>query len=82
MITEFLLNIIFALVSGMFELLPDISWNVSSSVFSYFLNVVSIAGYLFPYQTVVAITSLIVDFTIVRIILSIPKAIWDLFPLV
>ena len=82
MITEFFINIIFSLVTGMLGLLPDVTWSVDTSAFSYFLDIVRIAGYMLPIDTVIAIIALIVDFTIVRIILAIPRAIWDLFPLV
>lgn len=82
MISEFFLNIIFGLVSGMLEILPDISWSVDTSAFSYFLDIVRVAGYMLPMDTVVAIIALIVDLTIIRIVIAIPKAIWDLLPLV
>ena len=82
MISEFFLNIIFGLVSGMLEILPDVSWTVETSAFSYFLDIVRVAGYMLPIDTVIAIVAIIIDLTIIRIVIAIPKAIWDLLPLV
>ena len=82
MITEFFLNIVFTLVSGMLEILPEISWSVDTSAFTFFLNIIRIVGYMFPVDTVIAIIALIFDLTLIRIFIAIPKAIWDLLPLV
>lgn len=82
MISEFFLNIIFSLVSGMLNLLPDISWSVETSSFTFFLDIIRIAGYMLPIDTVISIVAIIVDLTLIRIAIAIPKAIWDLLPLV
>ena len=80
MISEFFLNIIFKFLSGMLNLRPDVSWSVDTTAFSYFLDIVRIVGYLVPAQTVYAIITLIVAFTVFRIIISLIKTIWDLLP--
>ena len=80
MISEFFLNIIFKFLSGMLNLLPDVSWSVDTTAFSYFLDIVRIVGYLVPAQTVYAIITLMVAFTVFRIIISLIKTIWDLLP--
>lgn len=82
MISEFFLNIVFNIVSGMFALLPDFSWNVDSSVFSHIMDILKFAGYIFPWSTVVAIAGLIVSISIFRIVVSAIKTLWDLLPLV
>ena len=82
MISEFFLNIIFGIVSGMLEVLPDITWSVDTSAFSYFIGILQVAGYMLPMGAVGAICSLIVVFTIVRIIIAVIKTLWDLLPLV
>lgn len=82
MISEFFLNIIFACVSGMLEILPDLEWSVDTSAFGYFLDTVRVVSYMLPMGTVTAIVALIVDLTIIRIVIAIPKAIWGLLPLV
>ena len=80
MITEFFLNIVFSIVSGFFSLLPDFSWSVESSAFSYMMSIFQVAGYMFPWGTVVAIVGLIVGLSIFRIVIAFIKSIWDLLP--
>ena len=82
MISEFFLNIIFGIVSGMLEVLPDITWSVDTSAFSYFIGILQVAGYMLPMGAVGAICALIVAFTIVRIVIAVIKTVWDLLPLV
>lgn len=82
MISEFFLNIVFGLVSGMLELLPDISWSVETSAFEFLLSFLRCAAYLLPWGTVLAILGLIVSFSVFRVIIAIIKAVWDLLPLV
>ena len=82
MIGEFFLNIIFALVSGFLSLMPDFTWSVDTSAFEYFLTILKIAGYVFPWSTVIAIAGLIIGLSIFRIVIAFIKAIWDLLPLV
>lgn len=82
MISEFFINIIFNIVTGLFSLLPDVTWNVESTAFTYFLDILKIAGYMLPMDTVAAIAGLIVALTTFRIIISIVRTIWDLLPLV
>ena len=82
MISEFMLNILFNLVSGMLSILPDISWNVDLSVLQPFFDIISVACYLLPMPTVVAIVTLVLALTMFRIIISIVKTVWDLLPIV
>ena len=82
MISEFFLNIVFGITSGLFSLLPDFSWNVDTSAFSYLLSVLKIAGYMFPWHTVLAIIGLIFSIGLFRIVISVIKTLWDLLPLV
>ena len=55
MITEFLLNVVFNIASGFFAMLPDFSWDVDSSAFTYFLSILQVAGYMFPWHHVAKI---------------------------
>ena len=80
MISEFFLNIIFNIVSGFFSLMPEFEWSVETSAFSYFLSILKVAGYMFPWGTVVAICGLIVGLSIFRVVIAFIKAIWDLLP--
>ena len=80
MIGEFFLNIIFGLVTGFFSLMPDITWSVDTSAFTYFLSILKVAGYMFPWSTVVAIAGLVLGLSIFRVVIAFIKAIWDLLP--
>lgn len=80
MITEGVMNVFFSMLSGLFTLLPDISWDVNQGVFTSFLEVIRFACYLLPMGTVVAILGLIVSFTMFRVIVSLIKTIWGLLP--
>ena len=82
MVSEFFLNIIFTLVSGFFSLMPDFTWSVDTSAFSYFMTILQVAGYVFPWSTVVAIAGLVVGLSIFRVVIAFIKTIWDLLPLV
>ena len=80
MITEGLLTVIFGIVSGFFSLLPDITWSVETSAFSYFMSILQITGYMFPWGTVVVIATLIFNLSIFRIVIAFIRAVWDLLP--
>ena len=80
MIGEFFLNIVFGFVSGVFELLPDIAWTVDTSAFGYFSDILKVAGYMFPWGTVVAIAMLIFGLGLFRLVISFIKTIWQLLP--
>lgn len=82
MICEFMLNIVFNLVTGALNLLPDVSWSVDTSAFQYLLSFIRCVAYLLPWNTVLSILSLIVILSVFRIIIAIVKAVWDLLPLV
>lgn len=80
MISEFLLNVVFGISHGALSLLPDISLDVNSSAFEYFLAIVRSACYLLPMGTVRAIISTIVLLSIFRIVIATVKTVWDLLP--
>lgn len=80
MIGEFFLDIVFGIVSGIFDLLPDFSWSVETTAFEYFMDILSLVGYIFPWNTVVAIATLIFGFSVFRIVIAVIKSIWDLLP--
>ena len=80
MISEFLLNIVFGIASGALSLAPDITWNVDTSAFSYVRDIIAVVGYLLPMDTVVAIVSLIIGFTVFRFVIALIRTVWDLLP--
>lgn len=82
MVSEFLLDIVFNIVSGMFGLLPDLSWSVDTSAFDYLTSFIACIAYLLPWDTVQAIVALIFTITVIRIVIAGIKVLWDILPLV
>ena len=82
MISEFLLNIVFGIVSGMLLFLPDISWSVDSAALNTFLDYVRVGSYLLPMDTVGTIVGLVCSIIAFRVIISLIKTIWELLPIV
>ena len=82
MISEFFINIIFGIVTGLMSLLPDIQWSVDTTAFQYFLDVIKVVGYLLPADAVMTVVGLIIDLTILRFVVALIKTLWDLLPLV
>lgn len=80
MISEFFLNIVFGLVSGFFNLMPDITWSVETTAFQYFLDILRFAGYMFPWGTVTAICSIIFSISIFRVVVAAIKSLWGILP--
>lgn len=80
MIAEFLLNIIFNIVTGLFSLLPDFSWTVETSAFQYLFSFIQTVGYLLPWNTVGAIITLVIGIISIRCVIAIIIAIWELLP--
>lgn len=82
MISEFFLNIIFNLVHGLLNSLPEWSFTLNPEAVEVFLRWVNVATFLFPMDTVILIFSLVVWFGFFRIIIATIKTIWDILPLV
>lgn len=82
MISEFLINIVFRIVEGALSILPAFDWNVKASFFQSFLDMLRLACYLLPMQTITAIITLIVFFMNFRLVISLLRTIWEILPLV
>lgn len=82
MISEFIIDILFSILSGLLSILPDISWSVDVSRFSTFFQIIGVAGYLLPMDTIITLVGLVMAITLFRIVISIVKTIWDLLPIV
>ena len=81
MISEFLLDIVFGIVSGLLKMLPDITWNVETSAFAYIIDIIRVVAYMLPWGTVTTIVGLIIAFTIFKFWISVIRTIWDLLPI-
>lgn len=82
MIVESILGIVFSLVEQIMSFLPNITWDVDTGAFSYFLDVVQVVCYLFPMNTVGRIFGIIVSLMGFRIIVTLIKTLWDILPIV
>ena len=79
MIGEFVLDIVFNIVSSFFAFVP-VEWTVDTSVFEFAGDVLAVIAYLLPWEHVVAIVSLIFAVTLFRCAVSLGVTIWDLLP--
>lgn len=87
MIGEFLLNIIFTIVTGILDSFSmfgifDIAWDVGSAKWSTFFDIVRSICYFLPVDTISTIVGLIVSFAIFRVVIRLIITIWDLLPIV
>ena len=82
MISEFILNIVFNIVEGVFSILPVFEWNVQGAFFQGALDMMRLAGYVLPMGTITAIIVIINTLLLIRIGVSLIKTIWELLPLV
>ena len=82
MISEFILNIVFNIVEGVFSILPAFDWNVEGAFFQGALDMLRLAGYVLPMGTIAAIITIINALLLIRIGVSLIKTIWELLPLV
>lgn len=82
MISEFVLNIVFNILSTMLALLPDVNWTVDVGSMDSFMDYISLAAYFFPLDTLVSIFAIIIGIHVFRIVVSLIKTIWELLPLV
>ena len=80
MIVESIFNMLFSALDVLFALLPTVEWNVQSSFFTAFLDVLSVACYFLPMGTVTTILELIVIINTFKIFVSLIKTVWQLIP--
>lgn len=82
MVVKFGIDLFFGLLSGIFSVLPDITWSLDTTAFQAFIGTLNVAMYLLPMRTVVMMVSIIIWITVFRIVVSLIKTLWDLLPLV
>ena len=82
MISEFFLNIIFQIVTWLFSFLPNIAWNTRSASFQGIMDIIRVAGYMLPLNTIGTIAGVIVSITVFKIVITIIRTIWDILPIV
>ncbi len=82
MITEKLIDILFAVTSGLFSILPDVSWDVNTSAFEYLRSVLEMVCYLIPLGTVKTLIALIISIAVFRAMVALFWVIRDLLPFI
>lgn len=82
MISEFLINIVWLIVKPLIDLLPNLEMVVEYSSFAVFLDIVSAVCYLLPMSDIVVMVGIVIAITVMRIVISFIKTIWELLPLV
>ena len=85
MIGEFILNILFGIVTGIFRSfdrfgIANIAWDVTSGKLEPFFEIVRSVCYVLPVGTIASIVGLIVAFGIFRVVIRLIRTIWDLLP--
>lgn len=83
MIGEFILNIIFGIVTSILNSfsIGDITWNVAAEQLSPFMSIVATVCYFLPLDTISTIVGIIVAFAIFRAVIRLIVTIWDLLPI-
>ena len=82
MIGEAAIDIVFKIISGFLNFLPDVSWDPGGAAVSFIGDCCASVCYLLPMGAVKGIVSVIVTFTIFKAVISLIKTIWDLLPIV
>lgn len=82
MITEKLIDILFGVTSGLFSILPDVSWDVNTSAIEYIRSAVEMICYLLPLAHIKAIIAVIISISIFRAFVAFFWVIRDLLPFI
>lgn len=82
MISEFMIDIIFGILTALLSVLPDITWSVDVSSFTPFFQILNAVCYLLPMGAISSIVSMVIGLTVFRVVISIVKTIWSLLPVV
>lgn len=82
MIGEFMLDVVFGIVNGIFGLLPEFSWSVDGTAFTTFLDLLKVVVYLFPVNAVLFVLSVYTFIQSFKISIATMRTIWEILPLV
>lgn len=80
MVTDGFIGIVLNLFGSILSVLPEVHINPSSDVYATFMDLVAGIIYLLPMGTIFIIFEIIGTLLVFRILISIPRAIWDLLP--
>lgn len=82
MISDALLSVVFALVNGILDMLPEIEFTLDASVFSGVLKFLQIIVWVLPCGTILSVLGIQIAIGVFRILISVIKTVWDLIPFV
>lgn len=82
MVSEFFINLVWVIIKPLIDLMPAIELNVSSESLRFFLDACSAVSYLLPMTDIMIMIGIIVSITMLRVVISFIKTIWELLPLV
>lgn len=80
MITEFIVNIVFGIVNGVFSVLPDFSWNIDLAVIEPFLDIFHVITYFFPMPIIGVIFLFYIWKQNYRLCVAILRTLWEILP--
>lgn len=82
MLLDGIINLILFFFEPILEVLPtiDLSGIMSSTGVSTFLDWISLAGYMLPFDTFFAIGGIIFSLQIFRIVIAFFKSLWGVLP--
>lgn len=83
MVSEFLLDIVFNIVTGILDATPlgSFVFDITADTLSPFLSIVQTVMYFLPVGAISAIIGLIVSFAIFRAGIRLVVTIWELLPI-
>lgn len=82
MVTEKLLDFFFSIISGFLDLLPSISWDVNTSGWQYFKDILDMICFMLPINTITSIALLIFDLAIFRAFVALIRTLKSMIPFI
>lgn len=80
MVTEKVCDVVFSILLGFLDLLPDLEWTVNVSMVTGAVQWLHVVLYILPIGTVLAICGIIIAKTLFSNIIAMVKSIWELLP--
>lgn len=82
MVGEFAIDIAFGIFTKFIQIfnIGNISWDVQSSAFTPFFDIVRSICYFLPVGTIGAIVGIVFTFGLFRIFIRFVKTVWDVLP--
>lgn len=82
MVSEFFINLVWIIVKPFIDLIPAIELNVETESMRFFLDACSAVSYILPMSDIIIMIGIVVSITLLRVVVSFIKTIWEMLPLV